>query len=77
MQSKLQLVKNSQGKDGVGLAVNRKGVQVGVMPHSSKQQQQPNTIKLIPAAKVITLILSYLKFFIISLYLVYSLMFPE
>lgn len=49
VQSKLQLVKNPHGKEGVGLAVQRKGVQVGVLPHAAKQ---PNTIKLIPPTKV-------------------------
>lgn len=57
-QSKLQLVKNPSGK-GVALAVNRKGVQVGVLPHSPKPSPQ---IRLIPATKV-----SYLVIFIISL----------
>lgn len=50
MQSKLQLVKNPQGREGIGLAVNRKGIQVGVMPHTAKH----GAIKLIPAAKVCT-----------------------
>lgn len=47
-QSKLQLVKNTSGK-GVALAVNKKGVQVGVLPHTQKSVSQ---IKLIPATKV-------------------------
>lgn len=48
VQSKLQLVKNPQGREGIGLAVNRKGIQVGVMPHTAKH----GAIKLIPAAKM-------------------------
>lgn len=61
-QSKLQLVKNASGK-GVSLAVSKKGVQVGVLPHSPKAGGQ---IKLIPATKVSTTYFydSYYKSFV-------------
>lgn len=48
-QSKLQLVKNSSGKGASVATVNRKGQQVGVLPHSSKQQP---SVKLITPTKV-------------------------
>ncbi|XP_022913665.2 death-inducer obliterator 1 isoform X1 [Onthophagus taurus] len=51
MQSKLQLVKNS-GNDGVSLSVNKKGVSIGVLEHSPKQEQGLKS-KLITGVKIL------------------------
>lgn len=44
-QSKLQLIKNASN-EGVSLAIQRKGVNIGILHHQPKQQQQTDSNKL-------------------------------